>query len=191
MIRPLSCSLTTVLLPPKCHDATQGMASGCHTPARTTRCFESNHTLLRVEPRAASSRITRCFESNHALLRVEPHFGKLAQHVRRQRRRGMNHFEPACQKTALAEEQDTLPSCPPPCRLAVGGSAWRGEGYTVLPVKALGDTGGESGCCHRVTPLSLKNGQPLLLLKNIRVYSETAPSCFSAKAMICPSISAK
>ncbi len=28
-------------------------------------CFESNHTLLRVEPYSASSRSTLCFESNH------------------------------------------------------------------------------------------------------------------------------
>ena len=34
-------------------------------------CFESNHVLLRVEPRSASSRTTFCFESKYVLLRVE------------------------------------------------------------------------------------------------------------------------
>ena len=36
-------------------------------------CFDSNHGLLRLEPRSVSTRTTVCFDSNHGLLRLEPH----------------------------------------------------------------------------------------------------------------------
>ena len=112
--------------------------------------------ILRTEPRSASSRTRFCFESNHILLRAEPHFGKHAQHVRQQRRRGMKPIESACLKTELPEEQDThslviLHQAVKP--LAAQYSAG-GEKCTVLPVQAAGETGVESDGSHRTSRLS-------------------------------------
>ena len=112
--------------------------------------------ILRTEPRSASTRTRFCFESNQILFRVEPHSAS-----------GRTTLREACVActSATAPWHETYRTGLPEDRIAkrtghiapgrqvVGGSAERGEEYTVLPVQAAGETGGGSSCRHRVSRL--------------------------------------
>lgn len=135
-IRPLSVSHTTVVLPPERWDATLRLPSGWHTSNQTMVCFEPNHALLRVEPLSTSSRTTlreACVACTSATAPWHETYRTGLPEDRIAKRTG--HIAPG--------------------RQVVGGSAERGEEYTVLPVQAAGETGGGSSCRHRVSRLRL------------------------------------
>ena len=116
--------------------------------------------VLRVETRAASSRITIYFESNHTLLRVEPQSLSVRTTLREACAACMSAMVSGHEthRTGLPEDRTARktghialsPSTPftrPSSRWRL--STARAERYTVLAVQAAGATGVASDGSHR------------------------------------------
>ena len=78
------------------------------------RYFDSNHTLLRLEPQPTSTRTTRYFDSNHSLLRLKPqpptHAALPAEDRSRGRRAPFTHrYQPASPRPSNPSPDRALP----------------------------------------------------------------------------------